>query len=175
MFRYPMGKLLDMYRKQKPDSSLGRIPTEMEEVASITQLNPLAFIAPDADEEASLNGIWKGRIISSEVYTPSEEESSGGENSMVKCRIPDSGETRADSSLVGFVNGDDVSMQNSDSGTSVIRTTIVSLPLPLQFSHIPLVSLSLAALAFSSPEAFLTLSFMDWMVMLKPSLMSSRG
>ncbi|XP_010460473.1 PREDICTED: uncharacterized protein LOC104741332 isoform X2 [Camelina sativa] len=111
MFRYPRGKLLDMYRKQKPDSSLGRIPTEMEEVASITQvalINPLAFIAPDADEEASLNGIWKGRIISSEVYTPSEEESSGGENSM--------GETRADSSLVGFVNGDNVSMQNSDSG-----------------------------------------------------------
>ncbi|XP_010478079.1 PREDICTED: uncharacterized protein LOC104757065 isoform X1 [Camelina sativa] len=110
MFRYPRGKLLDLYRTQKPDSSLGRIPSEMEEVASITQvalINPLAFIAPDADEEASLNGIWKGRIISSEVYTPSEEESSG-ENSM--------GETRADSSLVGFVNGDNVSMQNSDSG-----------------------------------------------------------
>lgn len=54
MFRYPRGKLLDMYRKQKPDSSLGRIPTEMEEVASITQvalIEPLAFITPDAEEE----------------------------------------------------------------------------------------------------------------------------
>jgi FAD/FMN-containing dehydrogenase len=43
-----------MYRKQKPDSSLGRILTEMDEVASITQvalIEPLAFIAPDAEEE----------------------------------------------------------------------------------------------------------------------------
>ncbi|XP_023644640.1 uncharacterized protein LOC17898410 isoform X2 [Capsella rubella] len=101
LFRYPRGKLLDMYRKQKADSSLGRIPTEMQEVASITQvalINPLAFIAPDAEEEARLNGIWKGRIISSEVHTPSEEESSG--------------ETKLDGTLLGVVNGDN----NNDSG-----------------------------------------------------------
>lgn len=53
-FRYPRGKLLDMYRIQKPEPSLGRIPSEMEEVASITQvalIEPLAFTAPEAKEE----------------------------------------------------------------------------------------------------------------------------
>ncbi|KAG7598433.1 GYF domain [Arabidopsis suecica] len=114
VFRYPRGKLLDMYREQKPDPSLGRIPTEMDEVASITQvalIEPLSFIPPDAEEEASLNGIWKGRIISSEVYTSSGEESLG-ENSLVKYRIPDSGETKVD----GALNGDNSSLQNNDSG-----------------------------------------------------------
>ncbi|VVA92403.1 unnamed protein product [Arabis nemorensis] len=84
MFRYPRGKLLDMYRKQKLHSSLGRIPTEMEEVASITQvalIEPLAFIIPDAEEEASRNSIWKGSITSSEVHTSPGEESLG-ENSL---------------------------------------------------------------------------------------------
>ncbi|AAF99744.1 F17L21.22 [Arabidopsis thaliana] len=116
VFRYPRGKLLDMYRKQKPDSSLGRILTEMDEVASITQvalIEPLAFIAPDAEEEANLNGIWKGRIISSEVYTSSGEESLGGN---MKCRIPESGETKVDGALLGFMNGDNGSMKNNDSG-----------------------------------------------------------
>ncbi|CAL9216406.1 unnamed protein product [Arabidopsis halleri] len=110
MFRYPRGKLLDMYRKQKPDPSLGRIPTDMEEVASISQVafvEPLAFLAPDAEEEANLNGIWKGKIISSEVYTPSGEESFG-ENCV--------GETKVDGALLGFDNGDNGSMQNSDPG-----------------------------------------------------------
>ncbi|KAG7598396.1 GYF-like domain superfamily [Arabidopsis suecica] len=110
MFRYPRGKLLDMYRKQKPDPSLGRIPTDMEEVASISQVafvEPLAFFAPDTEEEANLNGIWKGKIISSEVYTPSGEDSFG-ENCV--------GETKVDGALLGFVNGDNGSMQNSDSG-----------------------------------------------------------
>ncbi|AEE30514.1 GYF domain-containing protein [Arabidopsis thaliana] len=118
VFRYPRGKLLDMYRKQKPDPSLGRIPTEMDEVASITQvalIEPLAFIAPDTEEEASINGIWKGRIISSEVYTSSGEESLG-ENSLLKCRIPESGETKVDGALLGFMNGDNGSMKNNDSG-----------------------------------------------------------
>ncbi|ESQ34142.1 hypothetical protein EUTSA_v10006550mg [Eutrema salsugineum] len=83
MYQYPRAKLLDLYRKQKPDPSLGRVPIEMEEVASITQvalIEPLAFIAPDAEEEACLNGIWKGRITSSEVDTSSGEEILGENN-----------------------------------------------------------------------------------------------
>ncbi|KAL1187597.1 Protein ESSENTIAL FOR POTEXVIRUS ACCUMULATION 1 [Cardamine amara subsp. amara] len=110
MFRYPRGKLLDMYRKQRHDPSLVRIPTEMEEVASITQVDliePIAFIAPDAEEEASLNGIWKGRIISSEVYASSGEEPFG-ENSL--------SETKMDGALLGFMKGDNGSTQNNDSG-----------------------------------------------------------
>jgi hypothetical protein len=94
----------------------------MDEVASITQvalIEPLAFIAPDAEEEANLNGIWKGRIISSEVYTSSGEESLGG-NSLLKCRIPESGETKVDGALLGFMNGDNGSMKNNDSGTCMM-------------------------------------------------------
>ncbi|CAA7046154.1 unnamed protein product [Microthlaspi erraticum] len=118
MLRYQRGKLLDLYRTQKPDPSLGRIPIEMEEVASITQValvEPLAFIAPDAAEKESLNGIWKGRITSSEVHTSSGEESLS-ENSLVKCHAPDSSETKVDGALLGLVNGDNGSMHNSDSG-----------------------------------------------------------
>ncbi|ESQ34116.1 hypothetical protein EUTSA_v10006556mg [Eutrema salsugineum] len=105
MYQYPRAKLLDLYRKQKPDPSLGRVPIEMEEVASITQvalIEPLAFIAPDAEEEASLNGIWKGRITSSEVHISSGEESLG--------------ETKEDGALLGVLNGDNRSMHNRDSG-----------------------------------------------------------
>ncbi|KAL3835727.1 hypothetical protein ACJIZ3_010463 [Penstemon smallii] len=76
-FVYPRGKLLDIYRKQKLDSSIAHIPDNLEEVPPITQLNavePLAFIAPDAEEEAILNDIWTGKITSSEVsYSPSRK------------------------------------------------------------------------------------------------------
>ena len=48
--RYVRGKLLDLYRNQKPD----KIPIDMEEVDSVTQvalIEPLAFITPDVEEE----------------------------------------------------------------------------------------------------------------------------
>ncbi|KAH6798476.1 GYF domain-containing protein [Perilla frutescens var. frutescens] len=67
-FVYPRGKLLDIYRKQKLESSLALVPDNFEEVPPITQLEavePLAFVAPDAEQEAVLNDIWKGKTTSS--------------------------------------------------------------------------------------------------------------
>ncbi|KAJ0247496.1 GYF domain-containing protein [Hirschfeldia incana] len=104
--RYVRGKLLDLYRNQKPD----RIPIDMEEVDSVTQVDliqPLAFIAPDVEEEESLNGIWKGRITSSEAHT------SPGEESLAEKTL---GETKVDGGLLGVASGDSVSMRNSNSG-----------------------------------------------------------
>ncbi|KAL7135159.1 hypothetical protein ABFS83_11G074100 [Erythranthe nasuta] len=69
-FVYPRGKLLDIYRKQKLDSSLAHMPDNLEEVPPITQLDvvePLAFVVPDAEQEATLNDIWKGKLMSSEA------------------------------------------------------------------------------------------------------------
>ncbi|XP_057777016.1 protein ESSENTIAL FOR POTEXVIRUS ACCUMULATION 1-like isoform X2 [Salvia miltiorrhiza] len=67
-FVYPRGKLLDIYRKQKLESSLDLMPANFEEVPPITQLEtvePLAFVAPDTEQEAVLSDIWKGKITSS--------------------------------------------------------------------------------------------------------------
>ncbi|GAB4828561.1 hypothetical protein Ancab_018221 [Ancistrocladus abbreviatus] len=67
-FRYPRGKLLDIYRLQKLDAAFNNIPGSMEEVPFVTQVEfvePLAFVAPDAEEEATLRDIWKGNITSS--------------------------------------------------------------------------------------------------------------
>lgn len=53
-FRYPRGKLLDIYRKHKALPSSDTPPVGLEEVPSITQsgaVTPLAFVAPDANEE----------------------------------------------------------------------------------------------------------------------------
>ncbi|GLT86732.1 hypothetical protein SLE2022_048510 [Rubroshorea leprosula] len=69
-FCYPRGKLLNIYRRQKLDSAaFAAIPDGMEEVPPITQdlMEPLAFVAPDAEEEGILNDIWKGKITSSEL------------------------------------------------------------------------------------------------------------
>ncbi|KAG2318862.1 hypothetical protein Bca4012_054935 [Brassica carinata] len=105
--RYVRGKLLDLYRDQKPDGSL---PSEMEEVDSVTQVDliePLAFIAPDVEEEESLKGIWEGRITSSEAHA------SPGEESLAEKSL---GETKVDGGLLGVMSGDSVSMHNSNSG-----------------------------------------------------------
>ncbi|KAL0357730.1 UNVERIFIED_CONTAM: protein ESSENTIAL FOR POTEXVIRUS ACCUMULATION 1 [Sesamum calycinum] len=67
-FVYPRAKLLDIYRKQRLDSSLALMPGNWEEVPPITQLDaiePFAFVVPDAEQEAILNDIWKGKIIDS--------------------------------------------------------------------------------------------------------------
>lgn len=55
-FVYPRGKLLDIYRRQKLDSSLADMPGNLEEVSPITKftvVEPLAFVSPDAEEEVS--------------------------------------------------------------------------------------------------------------------------
>uniref|UniRef100_A0A2P2ME36 Uncharacterized protein LOC105644854 isoform X2 n=1 Tax=Rhizophora mucronata TaxID=61149 RepID=A0A2P2ME36_RHIMU len=69
-FCYPRGKLLNIYRTHKLDSSFSMIPDHMDESPPITQegfIEPMAFVAPDAEEEAILSDIWKGKITSSEV------------------------------------------------------------------------------------------------------------
>ncbi|KAF5939966.1 hypothetical protein HYC85_021133 [Camellia sinensis] len=69
-FCYPRGKLLDIYRRQKLDRYFDAIPDQMEEVPHVTQvtvIEPLAFVAPDAQEEGILGDIWKGKITSSGV------------------------------------------------------------------------------------------------------------
>lgn len=56
-FRYPRGKLLDIYRKRSLVSTFGALPDGLEEVPPITQSNkvdPLAFVTPDAEEEVIL-------------------------------------------------------------------------------------------------------------------------
>ncbi|KAM7269687.1 hypothetical protein ACFE04_025184 [Oxalis oulophora] len=69
-FCYPRGKLLDIYRRQKLDPSFGFMSAEMVEAPSITKsdvVEPLAVVTPDAEEHATLNDIWKGKITNSEV------------------------------------------------------------------------------------------------------------
>ncbi|GFZ21095.1 GYF domain-containing protein [Actinidia rufa] len=69
-FSYPRGKLLDIYRRQKLDTSLAAMPDKMEEVPPVTQvtvLEPLAFVTPHAEEDDILGDIWKGKITSSGV------------------------------------------------------------------------------------------------------------
>uniref|UniRef100_A0A0D9V9Q3 GYF domain-containing protein n=1 Tax=Leersia perrieri TaxID=77586 RepID=A0A0D9V9Q3_9ORYZ len=69
-FRYPRGKLLDIYRQQKTMPSFDDVHCKLEEVPSVTlssPVKPLAFVAPDADEEAVMEDIRLGKVISSEV------------------------------------------------------------------------------------------------------------
>ncbi|KAJ6421025.1 hypothetical protein OIU84_028406 [Salix udensis] len=67
-FCYPRGKLLDIYRKHKTLPSFDSMPDGMEHACPITQetaIKPLAFVSPDAEEEAVLGDIWQGKITSS--------------------------------------------------------------------------------------------------------------
>ncbi|XP_048318105.2 protein ESSENTIAL FOR POTEXVIRUS ACCUMULATION 1 isoform X2 [Ziziphus jujuba] len=80
---YPRGKLLDIYRRQKLDPSVAAMPDEMEETSPVTQvglIEPLAFVAPDAEEEAILRDIWKGKITSSGVVYNSFRKGRSTEN-----------------------------------------------------------------------------------------------
>ncbi|CAL9192919.1 unnamed protein product [Musa hybrid cultivar] len=68
-FRYPRGKLLDIYRKQKM-TVIDATPVRFVEVPPITEssfVTPLAFVIPDAEEEVLLKDIWKGKVMSSEA------------------------------------------------------------------------------------------------------------
>ncbi|KAG7020286.1 hypothetical protein SDJN02_16969, partial [Cucurbita argyrosperma subsp. argyrosperma] len=77
-FCYPRGKLLDIYRRQKFDPSFSSPPDHMDELLPVTQpssVEPLAFVSPNAEEEAILSDIWKGKITSSGVvYIPQKKE-----------------------------------------------------------------------------------------------------
>ncbi|XP_065868772.1 uncharacterized protein [Euphorbia lathyris] len=66
-YSYPRGKLLDIYRWQITLPSFDTMPDAVENVINITQnvgIEPLAFVAPDAEEEAALGDLWLGKITS---------------------------------------------------------------------------------------------------------------
>lgn len=61
-FCYPRGKLLDIYRRQKVDRSFAAMPNEMVESSPITLvglIEPLAFVAPDSEEEVKNDVLGK--------------------------------------------------------------------------------------------------------------------
>ncbi|KAI4350484.1 hypothetical protein L6164_004936 [Bauhinia variegata] len=83
LYCYPRGKLLDIYRKQKIDPAFQSMPAAMEHTSPITEhgyVEPLAFVAPAAEEEAVLRDIWRGKITSSEVTGYSFRAKDGGSN-----------------------------------------------------------------------------------------------
>ncbi|KAK9271849.1 hypothetical protein L1049_002214 [Liquidambar formosana] len=80
---YPRGKLLDIYRKQKTISTFDAVPDGMEQVSPITLVGstePLAFVAPGAEEEAVLGDISKGKITGSGVLHNSFRDNNGRSN-----------------------------------------------------------------------------------------------
>ncbi|KAM3713262.1 hypothetical protein ACJW30_01G243300 [Castanea mollissima] len=86
IYIYPRGKLLDIYRKKKTDPTFNATPDGMEHVSPITQvgsIEPLAFVAPDAEEEVVLGDIWKGKINSSGVSCNSFRGKNGGSNDNI--------------------------------------------------------------------------------------------
>lgn len=92
VFFYPRGKLLDIYRRQKLDPSFANMPEEVEEVPSITQataVEPLAFVVPDAEEEAILGDISKGKVISSELVDNSLKDAGSYENVAGSANVKD--------------------------------------------------------------------------------------
>ncbi|KAG9136663.1 hypothetical protein Leryth_004441 [Lithospermum erythrorhizon] len=87
---YPRGKLLDIYRQKKLDPSSWIKPEDLEEAIQLTQINkiePLAFVVPDAEEEAVLDDIWRGKLTSSGI----------SRNSYRKGRLNDNGAEVGDS------------------------------------------------------------------------------
>ncbi|OIW02954.1 hypothetical protein TanjilG_13591 [Lupinus angustifolius] len=82
-YYYPRGKLLDIYRKQKVDPTFESMPSGMEHTSPVTQhgsIEPLAFVAPAAEEEAILEDICKGNITSSEGLGHSFRGKNAGSN-----------------------------------------------------------------------------------------------
>ena len=56
----------------------------------------------------------------------------------MKCRIPESGETKVDGALLGFMNGDNGSMKNNDSGMCMMgvnRVLVLSIMYLLDNVH----------------------------------------
>ncbi|PKA54824.1 hypothetical protein AXF42_Ash000659 [Apostasia shenzhenica] len=67
-FHYPRRKLLDIYRKCKK-SDFDIIPEGLVDAPPLTQskfVSPLAFVSPDAEEEALFDDILKGKVSSNE-------------------------------------------------------------------------------------------------------------
>ncbi|KAJ8759211.1 hypothetical protein K2173_006671 [Erythroxylum novogranatense] len=114
---YPRGKLLDIYRSQKLDPSYGMMPEEMDETLPITQVSfiePLAFVAPDTEEEAILTDIWKGKITSSGVVYNAFRKGRSTEN------ISGVGESESTEGKQGIVEGTDAFQEPANEEVSQI-------------------------------------------------------
>uniref|UniRef100_A0A7N0UVF5 GYF domain-containing protein n=1 Tax=Kalanchoe fedtschenkoi TaxID=63787 RepID=A0A7N0UVF5_KALFE len=104
LFRYPRGKLLDIYRKQSVDPSPSVISV-LEQTPPITQetiLEPLAFVVPDVEEEAILEDIWKGKITNCEAVDSSSRKEKSTEQPTESC----GGNQPSDSALTTSKNID---------------------------------------------------------------------
>ncbi|KAE8734538.1 Ribosomal protein L7Ae/L30e/S12e/Gadd45 family protein [Hibiscus syriacus] len=76
---YPRGKLLDIYRMQKTALNFDTLPDEIDHSSTITHkeiVEPLAFVPPDAEEEAVLGDTWKGKTTSSDEICNSFRDTS---------------------------------------------------------------------------------------------------
>ncbi|XP_054801323.1 uncharacterized protein LOC129305311 isoform X2 [Prosopis cineraria] len=92
-FCYPRGKLLDIYRRRKLDPTFKIMPSGIEDSSPITQPGfdePLAFVAPDAEEQAVLRDIWDGKISNSEISSYSSGEKDGGSNNDISAAASNS-------------------------------------------------------------------------------------
>ncbi|CAL0322967.1 unnamed protein product [Lupinus luteus] len=125
---YPRGKLLDIYRKQKVDPTFESTPSGMDHTSPITQhgsIEPLAFVAPAAEEEAILKDICKGNITSSEALGHSFGGKNAGSNEDIsgEAKQPSNGNGRKvisgvdtsndfDQFFIGSASTADGSLQN---------------------------------------------------------------
>ncbi|KAH7286079.1 hypothetical protein KP509_33G057600 [Ceratopteris richardii] len=77
VYYYPRAKLLDIYRKSSVFSTFNEVPEDFIESPQLTvaePLVPLAFTAPDEEEEAILGRIRRGDILSSgAVYSTNKD------------------------------------------------------------------------------------------------------
>lgn len=68
-FRYPRGKILDIYRKNKmlsPFDSTHEGFVEVHQLTESSSIPPLAFVKPNSEEVDVLEDIWKGKVTSSD-------------------------------------------------------------------------------------------------------------
>ncbi|XP_039042622.1 protein ESSENTIAL FOR POTEXVIRUS ACCUMULATION 1-like [Hibiscus syriacus] len=76
---YPRGKLLDIYRMQKTSLNFDVLPDETDHSSTITHkeiVEPLAFVPPDAEEEAVLGDIWNVKTTNSDEICNSFRDTS---------------------------------------------------------------------------------------------------
>ncbi|KAK1295591.1 hypothetical protein QJS10_CPA16g00891 [Acorus calamus] len=122
-FRYPRGKLLDIYRRSRIVPSFETIPVGFEELPPVTQLNsvePLAFVIPDTEEEAVLEDIWKGKVTGSGVIYSSGGEKMGRayDYDTGISDVPLSERKRSDSTAGKFDRNANALITGLDSGDS---------------------------------------------------------
>ncbi|GAB2241961.1 hypothetical protein Droror1_Dr00018736 [Drosera rotundifolia] len=103
-FRYPRGKLLDIYRVRKETQFFASMPS-MDAPASLTKVDsvePFAFSAPDVEEEAALRDIWEGKITSSSPKITNVTENHTDLDSKEECLGVLSADVFGDNAIVNF-------------------------------------------------------------------------